>query len=82
LGLPIFSKKKIAIFWLEKKTRFFEKIGKKAAKISKKRQKLEKSGIKSPIRFFFCHSFFCVCGAAREEVCGGHQTFLRCAKAG
>jgi hypothetical protein len=46
LGLPIFSKKKIAIFWSEKKARFFEKIGKKAAKIGKKRDK-------EPDSFFF-----------------------------
>jgi hypothetical protein len=37
LGLPIFSKKEITIFWSEKKPCFFEKIGRKAAKIGKKR---------------------------------------------
>jgi hypothetical protein len=82
LGLPIFSKKKNAIFWLEKKARFFEKKGKKSAKIGKKRHSRPGRRIKSPIRFFFVILFFFVCGAAREEVCGGHQAFLRCAKAG
>ena len=67
---------------LEKKTRFFEKIGKKTPKNAKNRQKTPGTRDKEPDLFFFLVIWFFLCGAAREEVCGGHQAFLRCAKVG
>jgi hypothetical protein len=74
-------------FLLLKNARFFRQrknrdFFKNRIKNAKNRLGRTGRGIKSPISFFFCHSVFFVCGAAREEVCGGHQAFLRCAKAG
>jgi hypothetical protein len=71
----------LSIFWSEKKARFFEKIG-KSGKNRKKAPQSPRPRDKVPGLFFFVILFFFLCGAAREEVCGGHQAFLRCAKVG
>jgi hypothetical protein len=73
-----FKKKKIVIFWSEKKAHFFEK----SSKNRKKAPQSPRPRDKEPDSVFFCHSVFFLCGEAREDVCGGHQAFLRCAKGG
>jgi hypothetical protein len=66
----------------EKSTFFLKKIGEKAAKIVKKTPQSPRPRDKEPDSVFFCHSVLFFCGAVREEVCGGYQAVLRCAKAG
>jgi hypothetical protein len=71
-------------FLLLKNARFFRQ-SKNRQKNAKNRQKTPGTHgprDKEPDLVFFWSFVFFVCGAVREEVCGGHQAFLRCAKAG